>query len=155
MTQANPQLRLQWLLGDVLSATPGLRALALASTDGLPLVAVDEHCPAEELATFVAGINGLAGGLTALLDLGTLKRTVVTLENGTLILMAVDRTACLAAYTTEDCDLSIAAFQMARLVEQAGHVLTAHVRAEAADAAGLVGAAGIQALVAQAQEATR
>ncbi|WP_042380348.1 roadblock/LC7 domain-containing protein [Streptacidiphilus melanogenes] len=130
MTQANPQLRLRWLLGDVLMGTAGLRALALVSTDGLPLVAVDENCPAEELATFVAGINGLAGGLTALLDYGQLKRTVVTLDEGTLILMAVDRTACLAAYTAADCDLSVAAFQMARLVDQAGHVLTPHVRSE-------------------------
>ena len=134
MTQANPQLRLRWLLGDVLMGTPGLRALALVSTDGLPLVAVDEHCPAEELATFVAGINGLTGGLTTLLDYGALKRTVVTLAEGTLILMSVDRTACLAAYTTRDCDLSVAAFQMARLVEQAGHVLTAHVRTDVQEA---------------------
>ncbi|WP_042364494.1 roadblock/LC7 domain-containing protein [Streptacidiphilus neutrinimicus] len=133
MTQANPQLRLRWLLGDVLAGTAGLRALALVSTDGLPLVAVDDDCPAEELATFVAGINGLAGGLTALLDYGLLKRTVVTLDEGTLILMAVDRTACLAAYTTRDCDLSVAAFQMARLVEQAGHVLTPHVRSEVSE----------------------
>ena len=134
MNQANPQLRLRWLLGDVLMGTPGLRALALVSTDGLPLVAVDEHCPAEELATFVAGINGLAAGLTTLLDYGMLKRTVVTLAEGTLILMSVDKTACLAAYTNRDCDLSVAAFQMARLVEQAGHVLTPHVRSDVQEA---------------------
>ncbi|MBF9066799.1 roadblock/LC7 domain-containing protein [Streptacidiphilus fuscans] len=134
MTQATPQQRLRWLLGDVLISTPGLRALALVSTDGLPLVAVDEHCPVEELATFVAGINGLASGLTHLLQLGRLKRTVVTLDEGTIILMAVDRTACLAAYTSPDCDLSVVAFQMARLVDQAGHVLTAHVRTEVQEA---------------------
>jgi predicted regulator of Ras-like GTPase activity (Roadblock/LC7/MglB family) len=131
MTEANPQQRLRWLLGDVLMGTPGLRALALVSTDGLPLVAVDEHCPVEELATLVAGINGLAGGLTTLLELGGLRRTVVTLDEGTLVLMSVDATACLAAYTAADCDLSVAAFQMARLVEQAGHVLTPQVRQEA------------------------
>jgi predicted regulator of Ras-like GTPase activity (Roadblock/LC7/MglB family) len=110
--------------------TPGLRSLALVSTDGLPLVAADEHSPAEELATLTAGLTALSGGLSVLMKLGRLRRTVVTLEDGTLILMSLDETACLAAYTAADCDLSVAGYQLTRLVERAGHVLTTQLRRE-------------------------
>ena len=122
--------RLRWLLSDVLMSTPGLRSLALVSTDGLPLAAADEHSPAEELATLTAGLVALSGGLSKLLDLGGLRRTMVTLHEGTLILMSIDETACLAAYTSADADLSVAGYQLTRLVERAGHVLTTQLRRE-------------------------
>ena len=126
----SPLQRLRWLLSDVLVTTPGLRSLALVSTDGLPLVTADENCPSEQLATLAAGLTGLASGLSDLLAYGGLQRTVITLDEGTLILMSVDRTACLTAYTSADCDLSVAAYQLARLVERAGHVLTTQLRDE-------------------------
>lgn len=129
-TTASPLQRLRWLLSDVLMSTPGLRSLALVSTDGLPLVTADEECPSEQLATLAAGLTGLSGGLSALLEFGGLRRTVITLDEGTLILMSVDETACLTAYTSADCDLSVAAYQLARLVERAGHVLTTQLRNE-------------------------
>ena len=128
--ESTPLQRLRWLLSDVLMGTPGLRSLALVSTDGLPLVAADEHSPAEELATLAAGLTALSGGISNLMELGGLRRTVVTLDDGTLILMSLDETACLAAYTSADCDLSVAGYQLARLVERAGHVLTTQLRRE-------------------------
>ncbi|MFC1411280.1 roadblock/LC7 domain-containing protein [Streptacidiphilus sp. N1-12] len=127
---STPLQRLRWLLSDVLMSTPGLRSLALVSTDGLPLVTADEDCPSDQLATLAAGLNGLSSGLSTLLEFGGLKRTVITLDDGTLILMSVDETACLTAYTSADCDLSVAAYQLARLVERAGHVLTTQLRDE-------------------------
>jgi predicted regulator of Ras-like GTPase activity (Roadblock/LC7/MglB family) len=128
--ESTPLQRLRWLLSDVLMGTPGMRSLALVSTDGLPLVAADEYSPAEELATLTAGLTALSGGLSVLMKLGRLRRTVVTLEDGTLILMSLDETACLAAYTSADCDLSVAGYQLTRLVERAGHVLTTQLRRE-------------------------
>ena len=127
---AAPMQRLRWLLSDVLVTTHGMRSLALVSTDGLPLVAADERTPAEELATLAAGLTALSGGMSQLLGFGGLRRTVVTLEDGTLLLMSVDATTCLAAYTTADCDLSVVGYQLARLVERAGHVLTTQLRRE-------------------------
>ncbi len=133
---ASPLQRLRWLLSDVLVTTPGLRTLALVSTDGLPLVTADEDCPSEQLATLAAGLTGLSTGLSELLAYGGLQRTVITLDEGTLILMSVDETACLTAYTSADCDLSVAAYQLARLVERAGHVLTTQLRDELRGAPG-------------------
>jgi predicted regulator of Ras-like GTPase activity (Roadblock/LC7/MglB family) len=133
---ATPLQRLRWLLSDVLITTPGLRSLALVSTDGLPLVTADEDCPSEQLATLAAGLTGLSLGLSELLAFGGLRRTVITLDEGTLILMSVDDTACLTAYASADCDLSVAAFQLSRLVERAGHVLTAQLRDELRGAPG-------------------
>ena len=128
--ESTPLQRLRWLLSDVLVTTPGMRSLALVSTDGLPLVAADEDSPAEELATMAAGLTALSGGLSKLLELGVLRRTVVTLQEGTLVLMSVDETTCLAAYTSAGCDLSLAGYQLARLVDRAGHVLTTQLRRE-------------------------
>jgi predicted regulator of Ras-like GTPase activity (Roadblock/LC7/MglB family) len=128
--ESTPLQRLRWLLSDVQVTTPGLRSLALVSTDGLPLVAADESTPGEELATLAAGLTALSGGMSKLLDMGCLRRTVVTLHEGTLVLMSVDDTTCLAAYTSAGCDLSLAGYQLARLVERAGHVLTTQVRRE-------------------------
>lgn len=118
--ESTPLQRLRWLLSDVLVTTPGMRALALVSTDGLPLVAADDESPAEELATLVAGLAALSSGLSKLMELGVLRRTVVTLQEGTLVLMSVDETTCLAAYTSADCDLSLAGYQLARLVSGPG-----------------------------------
>ena len=134
--RATPLQRLRWLLSDVLVTTPGLRSLALVSTDGLPLVTADENCPSDELATLAAGLTGLSHGISELMAFGALRRTVITLDEGTLILMSVDETACLTAYTSADCDLSVAAYQLARLVERAGHVLTTQLRDELRGAPG-------------------
>ncbi|MFF9977234.1 roadblock/LC7 domain-containing protein [Streptomyces erythrochromogenes] len=138
---------LQWLLTDLVEEVPGVNSVAVVSSDGLLLLSSDpgagvagepEATPrpkgprgaSADLATIVSGLGSLTTGAAALMEFGTVKQTMVAMENGSVFVMAISDGSLLGVHATPDCDMSVVAYHMALFVGRAGHVLTPEVRSE-------------------------
>ncbi|MFE5485443.1 roadblock/LC7 domain-containing protein [Streptomyces sp. NPDC056527] len=136
---------LQWLLGNLVEEVPGLRSVAVVSSDGLLLLSSDPAAqaatPAEgrpkgprgssaDLATIVSGIGSLTIGAARLMDGGGVKQTMVAMEEGSVFVMSISDGSLLGVHADPDCDMSVVAYHMALFVGRAGHVLTPELRSE-------------------------
>ncbi|MGW1075182.1 roadblock/LC7 domain-containing protein [Streptomyces sp. NPDC002537] len=136
---------LHWLLAGLVDEVPGVRSVAVVSSDGLLLLSSDpERNPGVpgfdppagprgstgDLATIVAGLGSLTTGAAALMDGGVVKQTMVAMEDGSLFVMTISDGSLLGVHADPDCDMSVVAYQMALFVGRAGHVLTPELRRE-------------------------
>jgi predicted regulator of Ras-like GTPase activity (Roadblock/LC7/MglB family) len=148
----NPRLSqearsLQWLLTNFVEEVPGVRSVAVVSSDGLLLLtsesddadlpgataAADPKGPAgspADLATVVSGIASLTDGAARLMEGGGVRQTAVAMENGNVFVMSISDGSLLGVHATADCDMSVVAYHMALFVGRAGHVLTPELRSE-------------------------
>ncbi|MFJ3881208.1 roadblock/LC7 domain-containing protein [Streptomyces sp. NPDC090077] len=134
---------LQWLLTDLVEEVPGVNSVAVVSSDGLLLLSSEPAAEADrgdrpkgprgasaDLATIVSGLGSLTTGAAALMEFGTVKQTMVAMENGSVFVMSISDGSLLGVHATPDCDMSVVAYHMALFVGRAGHVLTPEVRSE-------------------------
>ncbi|MFI9112719.1 roadblock/LC7 domain-containing protein [Streptomyces venezuelae] len=139
---------LQWLLGNLVEEVPGVRSVAVVSSDGLMLLSSDPAVQqstttaaeagrpdgprgsSADLATIVSGIGSLTIGAARLMDGGGVKQTMVAMEEGSVFVMSISDGSLLGVHATPDCDMSVVAYHMALFVGRAGHVLTPEVRSE-------------------------
>ncbi|POX41171.1 hypothetical protein C3486_10315 [Streptomyces sp. Ru73] len=135
---------LQWLLSNLVDEVPGIRSVAVVSSDGLLLLASDPVLadgPAEagprgprgssaDLATIVSGVGSLTNGAAKLMDGGTVKQTMIAMDEGSLFVSYISDGSLLGVHATPDCDMSVVAYHMALFVGRAGHVLTPELRSE-------------------------
>ncbi|GAA1267783.1 hypothetical protein GCM10009665_65640 [Kitasatospora nipponensis] len=123
-------MNVRWLLADFLGTVAGVADAVVVSSDGLLLADAQQGARADELSAIVSALTSLAGGLARALEHGRVKQTMVTMDDGHLVVMAISDGSCLGVYATLSCDLGVLAYQMALLVERAGHALTPQVRSE-------------------------
>ncbi|MEE1815246.1 roadblock/LC7 domain-containing protein [Streptomyces sp. NPDC004288] len=139
---------LQWLLGNLVEEVPGVRSVAVVSSDGLMLLSSDPATQqagtaaaetgrpdgprgsSADLATIVSGIGSLTIGAARLMEGGGVKQTMVAMEEGSVFVMSISDGSLLGVHATPDCDMSVVAYHMALFVGRAGHVLTPEVRSE-------------------------
>ncbi|MDT0265657.1 roadblock/LC7 domain-containing protein [Streptomyces sp. DSM 44915] len=151
--QSHGGQNLRWLLSKLVNEVPGVLSVAVVSTDGLPLLSTESGADgattplltgpptprwpggtpsgaAADLATVVSGLGSLTGGAASLMDGGQVKQTLVAMETGNLLVMAISDGSLLGVYTEPTVDISVVTYQMALLVGRAGHLLTPELRAE-------------------------
>ncbi|MFD7130022.1 roadblock/LC7 domain-containing protein [Streptomyces sp. NPDC059894] len=138
---------LHWLLTNLVEEVPGIQSVAVVSSDGLLLLSSDpgrndaarqvqEAKPAgprgssADLATIVSGIGSLTIGAAKLMESGSVKHTMVAMEEGSLFVMSISDGSLLGVHGSADCDMSVVAYHMALFVGRAGHVLTPELRSE-------------------------
>ncbi|QTZ94095.1 roadblock/LC7 domain-containing protein [Streptomyces auratus] len=136
---------LHWLLTNLVEEVPGIRSVAVVSSDGLLLLSSDpdrsqdearpeEHAgprgSSADLATIVSGLGSLTNGAAKLMDGGAVKQTMVTMDEGSLFVMSISDGSLLGVHATPDCDMNVIAYHMALFVGRAGHVLTPELRSE-------------------------
>lgn len=164
-TKSDPDLRgtayglstearnLHWLLTNLVDEVPGVRLVAVVSSDGLLLLSSDPDMAAPgrktdqreaaqptsqdgpkgssaDLAAIVSGLGSLTSGAAKLMDGGAVKQTVVAMDSGSLFVMTISDGSLLGVHATPDCDMSVIAYHMALFVGRAGHVLTPELRSE-------------------------
>jgi len=102
-----------------------VRALAVSS-DGVPLAPSDQiqSDDVAKLSAITSGLIGLARGAVEVSDGGAFTQALVTMKQGTLVIMAINDGASLAVLTTAAADLDEVAYDMTILVEQAGTIVT-------------------------------
>ncbi|MEU5973240.1 roadblock/LC7 domain-containing protein [Streptomyces sp. NPDC047315] len=136
---------LHWLLSNLVEEVPGLRSVAVVSSDGLLLLSSDpaQHVTpgdspngegprgsSADLATIVSGIGSLTVGAAKLMDGGGVKQTMVAMEGACVFIMAISDGSLLGVHAEADCDMSVVAYHMGLFVGRAGHVLTPELRSE-------------------------
>jgi predicted regulator of Ras-like GTPase activity (Roadblock/LC7/MglB family) len=94
----------------------------MAYSHGFPADRVDQ------LAAVTSGLTSLTQGASRVFEGGAVTQTVVEMQRGLLIVMAISDGSSLAVLAAADCDMGLVAYEMALLVERVGSALTPEVR---------------------------
>ncbi|MEU8567118.1 roadblock/LC7 domain-containing protein [Streptomyces pathocidini] len=124
--------QLGWLINNFAMNTPGVQHALVVSADGLELASSTEldRDTTERLSALTSGLVSLTRGAADICGQGRVNQTLVDMENGYLFVMAISDGSSLAVLTGGWCDIGLVAYEAARLVDQAGPMLTPAVRAE-------------------------
>jgi hypothetical protein len=118
------------LITDFAGRVPGVLRAAVVASDGV-LVAVSDRTPhdqLEQLSAITAGLIALAGAAARIFDAGAITQALVTMAQGTFVIMAIDEGSSLAVLTTATADLDTVAYEMTMLVEETGSAFTPPAR---------------------------
>jgi predicted regulator of Ras-like GTPase activity (Roadblock/LC7/MglB family) len=121
-----------WLLGSFAKRTPGVAHAMVVSADGLPVAVSDrlDRPKADQLAAISSGLASLTQGGARCMDGGPVRHTVVEMDRGLLVVMAISDGSCLTVLAASGCDVGVVAYEMTVLVDRSGDVLTPELRAE-------------------------
>lgn len=127
---------LAWLLDDLVDRVAHAERGIVLSNDGLLIAASKDLSQeeAEHLAAAAAGFQSLARGTGRYIGGGTVRQTIVELEQAYFFVTAAGKGACLAVQASADADVGLVAYEMARLVTSVGKSLSTPLRAEPAGA---------------------
>ena len=117
---------LNWLITNFVERVPAVAHAIVVSADGLPL-AFSAGFPedrADQLAAVTSGLTSLTQGAARVFEAGSVIQTVVEMEGGLLLVMAISNGSSLAVLAASDCDMGLVAYEMTLLVERVGRVLT-------------------------------
>jgi uncharacterized protein len=121
---------LGWLVSNFVERVPGVAHAIVVSADGLAL-AMSAGFPqerADQLAAVTSGLTSLTQGAARLFEAGLVVQTVVEMQAGVLVVMAISNGSSLAVLAGSACDLGLVAYEMTLLVERAGRALTPATR---------------------------
>jgi uncharacterized protein len=121
---------LSWLITDFTDRVPDVAHAIVVSSDGVCLAASDQIWPdrLEHLSAVTSGLTSLARGTAAMFEGGDITQTLVSMERGVLVIMAISDGSSLAVLAAAESDLDLVAYEMTILTEQAGSVLTPDLR---------------------------
>jgi uncharacterized protein len=117
---------LNWLITNFVERVPAVAHAIVVSADGLPL-AFSDGFPvdrADQLAAVASGLSSLTQGAARVFEAGPVIQTVVEMEGGLLLVMAISNGSSLAVLAASDCDMGLVAYEMTLLVERVGRALT-------------------------------
>ncbi|MBL7501050.1 roadblock/LC7 domain-containing protein [Frankia sp. CNm7] len=132
MSPVGPSENMSWLLNNLVKKVPEVTYAIALSSDGLLLatsVGMD-RATADQLAAVASGFNSLARGAGRFFGGGSVRQTIVEMEQGFLFVTAVGDGACLAILSSPGADIGLIAYEMALLVTRVGEFLTPELRAE-------------------------
>jgi predicted regulator of Ras-like GTPase activity (Roadblock/LC7/MglB family) len=121
---------LNWLITNFVERVPAVAHAIVVSADGLPLAFSEGFPPdrADQLAAVASGLSSLTQGASRVFEGGTVLQTVVEMEGGLLVVMAISNGSSLAVLAAPDCDMGLVAYEMTLLVERVGRALTPEPR---------------------------
>ena len=125
---------LDWLITDFTARVVDVAHAVVVSADGVPL-ALSEHIPpgfAEQLAAITAGLVSLMQGAARIFEAGQPTQALVEMEAGLMLVKAISDGSALAVLAAPDCDTDLISYEMTRMVEAVGEVLTPAARAQQA-----------------------
>jgi predicted regulator of Ras-like GTPase activity (Roadblock/LC7/MglB family) len=128
--QTNDDRDLDWLVTRFVDEVTDAAHAILVSADGL-LMAASASIPGdrgEQLGAVSSGLASLAVGAARLFDGGAVLQTVVEMDQGYLMLMAVGDGSNLAVLTQAAADVGQVGYEMALLVERVGRTVQAEAR---------------------------
>ena len=123
---------LDWLITDFTARVVDVAHAVVVSADGVPL-ALSEHIPpgfAEQLAAITAGLVSLMQGAARIFEAGQPTQALVEMDAGLMLVKAISDGSSLAVLAAPDCDTDLVSYEMTRMVEAVGEVLTPAVRAQ-------------------------
>lgn len=124
--QGGPGQDLSWLITEFANRVPDVAHAVVVSSDGIP-VAFSDRFPADradQLSAITSGLSSLTAGASTIFEGGAVIQTVVEMQQGILIVMAISNGASLAVLAAPDCQLGLVGYEMTLLAERVGRVLT-------------------------------
>ncbi len=121
-----------WLLTSFVEQVAGVSYAVVVSSDGL-LLTSSSGLPrdrADQLAAVASGMASLTRGAARVFGAGEVLQTIVEMEGGCMLLMAIADGSCLAVLASPDCDMGLIAYEMTLLVDRAGELLTPELRSQ-------------------------
>ncbi|HET9140141.1 roadblock/LC7 domain-containing protein [Actinophytocola sp.] len=127
--QAQPN-QFGWLVNDFVARIPGVAHAVVVSADGLVLTSSVGLPPdrADQLAAIASGCVSLAKGAAQCFEAGDVRETIVEMERGIMLLMAISDGSCLAVLAAPACDIGQVAYEMTLLVDRVGQILAPELR---------------------------
>jgi predicted regulator of Ras-like GTPase activity (Roadblock/LC7/MglB family) len=122
---------LTWFITDFTARVADVAHAAVVSADGVPL-ALSENIPAGfagQLSAITSGLTSLMQGAARLFEAGQPIKALVEMERGLMFVMAISDGSSLAVLASPECDTDLVTYEMTRLVEAVGDVLTPTARA--------------------------
>jgi predicted regulator of Ras-like GTPase activity (Roadblock/LC7/MglB family) len=121
---------LNWLLDDLVARVAHVDKAVILSRDGLAIGASQELTreDAEHLAAVAAGFQSLARGVGQQFGGGSVRQTIVEMENAFLFVTAAGAGSCLAVLSPASADVGLIAYEMALLVKRVGMHLSVNPR---------------------------
>ena len=129
-TSQSPQGRFGWLVTEFTERVPGVAHAIVVSSDGL-LLSASARLPsdrADQLAAVAAGLSSLTHGAARCFEAGAVRETVVEMERGVMLLMAISDGSALAVLAAPNCDIGQVAYEMTVLVKRLGQHLGTDLR---------------------------
>ena len=122
---------LSWLLDELVERIGSIRKAIVLSSDGLPTGTSQDLTreDGEHLAAVASGFHSLAKGVGRHFDAGTVRQTVVELDEAFLFVTAAGDGSCVAVLADADSDVGQVAYEMTLLVKRVGVHLGAPPRA--------------------------
>ncbi|MBV8993298.1 MAG: roadblock/LC7 domain-containing protein [Pseudonocardiales bacterium] len=137
MTTAAPQHPVQpsqfgWLVDSFVQRVPGVAHAVVVSADGLLLISSSglPRDRADQLAAVTSGLVSLTQGAARCFEAGGVVQTVVEMERGIVLTMAISDGSSLAVLASPSCDIGLIGYEMTLLVDRAGKLLTPELRAQ-------------------------
>lgn len=130
---AGTEQSLGWLVSAFTREVPGVAHAVLVSADGL-MVAASDGLPrdrADQLSAMAAGLASLTAGAAHLFTAGRVVQSVIEMERGFLLLMAVGDGSHLAVLAVAGCDIGLVGYEMTLLVDRVGRMVDTPVRGAA------------------------
>jgi len=127
-----------WLVNDFAERVPGVAHAVVVSADGL-LLTSSSRLPidrADQLAAVASGLVSLTQGAARCFEAGGVKETIVEMDGGIMLLMAISDGSALAVLASPLCDIGQVAYEMTLLVDRVGMILTPELRAKLQGAGG-------------------
>jgi predicted regulator of Ras-like GTPase activity (Roadblock/LC7/MglB family) len=123
---------LDWLLDDLVDRVASIRKAIVLSRDGLPTgVSKDlTREDGEHLAAVASGFHSLATGFGRHFEAGSVRQTVVELDDAFLFVTAAGDGSCLAVLSDAESDIGQVAYEMTLLVKRVGKHLGAAPRTD-------------------------
>ncbi len=119
-----------WLVDGFTQRVPGVAHAAVVSADGL-LMASSAGLPrdrADQLSAVASGLGSLTNGAALCFSAGQVVQTVVEMQGGFLLLMAISDGSWLAVLASPTSDIGLVGYEMTMLVDRVGEHLSPALR---------------------------
>jgi uncharacterized protein len=123
---------LNWLVTEFTTRVEDVAHAIVVSADGVPL-ALSAGIPLralEQLAAITSGLTSLMQGAARIFEGGAATQALVEMDGGLMFVKAIGDGSSLAVLTAPECDTRQVSYEMTRLVEAVGELLTPAARAE-------------------------
>jgi predicted regulator of Ras-like GTPase activity (Roadblock/LC7/MglB family) len=121
---------LNWLVTDFTMRVADVAHAIVVSADGVPL-ALSAGIPGQAVEQFSANTSGLTSlirGAAQIMEAGQPLQALVEMDRGLMFVRAISDGSSLAVLTAPECDTRQVSYEMTRLVEAAGELLTPAIR---------------------------
>nr|MDO8132571.1 roadblock/LC7 domain-containing protein [Candidatus Njordarchaeum guaymaensis] len=116
--------KLEAILGDICSATRGVDGATLVRTDGLIVSSCTPGLSDDSIAAAMsATLLNIGGNVVRQLELGCLRRVVVSGTKGAIVLAKTEDDMILSIFIRKEASLGMIFLQLIRTSEEISHIL--------------------------------